>query len=192
MKPDSVSSTNLAPLTKSRPETPTPSSVNDSLSRREPFWLDVFDPTEEEMKVLSKTFGIHPLTTEDIFLGEAREKVELFKSYYFVCFTSFDVVYEKRRQRAKEQEKKLNKLQDMYENGSDNGSTLESKSPFKLLKSLFSRKRRLSSYLENQLAHRLNRRAKNSRWGASAVKHVHYRFQNWCYYFSFFGNPSSN
>ena len=95
MKPDSVSSTNLAPLTKSRPETPTPSSVNDSLSRREPFWLDVFDPTEEEMKVLSKTFGIHPLTTEDIFLGEAREKVELFKSYYFVCFTSFDVVYEK-------------------------------------------------------------------------------------------------
>ena len=48
----------------------------------------------------------------------------------------------------------------MYENGSDNGSTLESKSPFKLLKSLFSRKRRLSSYLENQLAHRLNRRAK--------------------------------
>lgn len=78
-----------------------------------PYWLDVLDPTEEEMKVLSKTFGIHPLTTEDIFLGEAREKVELFKQYYFVCFTSFDVVYERRQQRKKEQEKKLSKLQEL-------------------------------------------------------------------------------
>ncbi|KAK6456615.1 uncharacterized protein RJT20DRAFT_32452 [Scheffersomyces xylosifermentans] len=86
-----------------------------------PFWLDVLDPTEEEMKVLSKTFGIHPLTTEDIFLGETREKVELFKSYYFICFTSFDVVYERRKQRAKEQEKKLNKLQEMYDNGNYDG-----------------------------------------------------------------------
>ncbi|TID25537.1 hypothetical protein CANINC_002927 [Pichia inconspicua] len=57
----------------------------------EPFWLDVMNPTEDEMKVISKTFGIHPLTSEDIFLGEAREKVELFRDYYFVCFTSFDV-----------------------------------------------------------------------------------------------------
>lgn len=87
-----------------------------------PFWLDVLDPTEEEMKVLSKTFGIHPLTTEDIFLGETREKVELFKSYYFICFTSFDIVYERRKQRAKEQEKKLNKLQEMYENSNDGNS----------------------------------------------------------------------
>lgn len=84
-----------------------------------PFWLDVLDPTEEEMKVISKTFGIHPLTTEDIFLGEAREKVELFKSYYFICFTSFDVIHERRKQRAKENDKKLNKLQEMYDNTSN-------------------------------------------------------------------------
>jgi magnesium transporter len=56
-----------------------------------PFWLDVLNPTEEEMKVLSKAFGIHPLTTEDIFLGETREKVELFRNYYLVCFRSFDI-----------------------------------------------------------------------------------------------------
>lgn len=83
-----------------------------SHSRGDPFWLDILDPSEEEMKVLSKTFGLHPLTTEDIFLGEAREKVELFRLYYFVCFTSFDIVYERRRQRAKEFEKKKNKLQE--------------------------------------------------------------------------------
>lgn len=77
-----------------------------------PFWLDIENPLEEEMKVISKTFGLHPLTTEDIFLGETREKVELFKQYYFICFTSFDIVYERRKQRAKENEKKHIKLQE--------------------------------------------------------------------------------
>lgn len=84
-------------------------------TRNTPFWLDVMDPTEDEMKVISKTFGIHPLTTEDIFLGEAREKVEVFNSYYFVCFTSFDIVYERRKQQAKEKEKMIHKLQELME-----------------------------------------------------------------------------
>ncbi|RLV90338.1 Manganese resistance protein MNR2 [Spathaspora sp. JA1] len=136
LSPSGVSSTNLVMQAKSikvsvneGTETPRPgtaygsmndipSSALETETRPEPFWLDVFDPTEEEMKVLSKTFGIHPLTTEDIFLGEAREKVELFKSYYFICFTSFDVVYERRKQRAKENEKKMNKLQEMLDNSS--------------------------------------------------------------------------
>lgn len=78
-----------------------------------PFWLDILDPTEEEMKVLSKTFNIHPLTTEDIFLGEGREKVELFRNYYFVSFTSFDVVYERRILREREKEKKMEKLKEL-------------------------------------------------------------------------------
>lgn len=105
----------------------TPGTLTDSASglprppHVSPFWLDVLDPTEEEMKVLSKTFGIHPLTTEDIFLGEAREKVELFKSYYFICFTSFDIVYERRKQRIREHEKQLNKLQELNEMNSNSG-----------------------------------------------------------------------
>lgn len=98
-----------------------------------PFWLDVLNPTEEEMKVLSRTFGIHPLTTEDIFLGEAREKVELFKSYYFICFTSFDVVYERRKQRAKEHEKKSNKLLEMYDRlDDDSGSSFSKERKLKI------------------------------------------------------------
>lgn len=72
-----------------------PPSTPDDEDDISPFWLDVLNPTEEEMKVLSKAFGIHPLTTEDIFLGEAREKVELFKDYYLVCFRSFDIVAER-------------------------------------------------------------------------------------------------
>jgi len=54
------------------------------------FWLDVFCPTDAEMKVLSKAFGIHPLTAEDIMMQEAREKVELFRHYYFVNYRSFE------------------------------------------------------------------------------------------------------
>ncbi|ESK86820.1 manganese resistance protein mnr2 [Moniliophthora roreri MCA 2997] len=54
------------------------------------WWLDVTSPTDEEMKLLSKVFHIHPLTTEDIQMEETREKIELFKNYYLVCFRSFD------------------------------------------------------------------------------------------------------
>lgn len=54
------------------------------------WWLDVLSPTEAEMKVLSKAFAIHPLTAEDIMVQEQREKVELFRHYYFVNYRTFD------------------------------------------------------------------------------------------------------
>ncbi|BFZ60698.1 CorA metal ion transporter [Saitoella coloradoensis] len=54
------------------------------------WWLDVNQPTDSEMKMLSKAFGIHPLTTEDISMEETREKVELFRNYYLVSFRSFE------------------------------------------------------------------------------------------------------
>ena len=53
------------------------------------WWLDICNPTAEELHVFQRAFGIHRLTTEDIITQEAREKVELFKQYYFVCFRSF-------------------------------------------------------------------------------------------------------
>lgn len=55
------------------------------------WWMDVLNPTEEELFVFQRAFGIHRLTTEDIITQEAREKVELFKQYYFVCFRSFQM-----------------------------------------------------------------------------------------------------
>ena len=57
---------------------------------RPTFWLDVLSPTEAEMKVIQRAFGIHPLTAEDILMQEAREKVELFRSYYFVNYRTFE------------------------------------------------------------------------------------------------------
>lgn len=53
------------------------------------WWLDMVNPTEEEVFAICKAFGVHPLTREDITMQEPREKVELFHQYYFVCFRSF-------------------------------------------------------------------------------------------------------
>ncbi|KAI9832502.1 MAG: hypothetical protein M1819_004291 [Sarea resinae] len=53
------------------------------------WWMDMLNPREEEITAICKAFSIHPLTAEDIKTQEAREKVELFKQYYFVCFRSF-------------------------------------------------------------------------------------------------------
>ena len=53
------------------------------------WWLDVMNPTEDELEMFQKAFGVHRLTAEDIERQEIREKVELFQKYYFVCFRSF-------------------------------------------------------------------------------------------------------
>ncbi|KAI6375728.1 hypothetical protein MCOR25_002890 [Pyricularia grisea] len=56
------------------------------------WWLDVSNPTAEEVRGICKAFGIHPLTIEDITTQETREKIELFPSYYFACFRTFEKV----------------------------------------------------------------------------------------------------
>ncbi|KAL9093266.1 MAG: hypothetical protein Q9165_004007 [Trypethelium subeluteriae] len=53
------------------------------------WWLDMANLSEEELNVVFKAFNIHRLTREDILMQEDREKVELFKNYYFLCFRSF-------------------------------------------------------------------------------------------------------
>ncbi|KAJ3406284.1 CorA metal ion transporter [Chytridiales sp. JEL 0842] len=55
-----------------------------------PFWLDVCNPSNEEMHMFTRVFGIHPLTTEDILTSDTREKCEVFPNYYFITIRSFD------------------------------------------------------------------------------------------------------
>lgn len=72
---------------------PTPKPDQEKPKRYGPrpaFWLDVLSPTDAEMKAISKAFSIHPLTAEDILMQEAREKVELFKHYYFINYRTFE------------------------------------------------------------------------------------------------------
>lgn len=66
------------------------SSVQDLFIGDGTWWLDCTCPTDSEMRMLAKAFGIHPLTAEDIRMQETREKVELFRNYYFVCFHTFE------------------------------------------------------------------------------------------------------
>ncbi|KPI34581.1 putative metal ion transporter C17A12.14 [Cyphellophora attinorum] len=60
----------------------TPEPKQKKYGPRPTFWLD--------MRVLCKTFGIHALTSEDIMMQEAREKVELFRNYYFINYRTFE------------------------------------------------------------------------------------------------------
>ncbi|RAL14109.1 magnesium transporter CorA family protein [Aspergillus homomorphus CBS 101889] len=48
------------------------------------WWLDVTAASEEDIETLAHSFGLHPLTVEDITMREKREKIELFDSYYFL------------------------------------------------------------------------------------------------------------
>ncbi|KAI8609928.1 hypothetical protein BC830DRAFT_1070421 [Chytriomyces sp. MP71] len=57
--------------------------------RLAPFWLDVLNPSAEEMSALARVFKLHPLTMEDILTG-TREKCETFPGYSFVSFTTFE------------------------------------------------------------------------------------------------------
>lgn len=68
----------------------TPAEKEPRYGARPIWWLDVLSPTDAEMKVLSKAFNIHPLTAEDVMMQEQREKVELFRNYYFVNYRTFE------------------------------------------------------------------------------------------------------
>ncbi|KAI8982053.1 hypothetical protein BDF20DRAFT_864691 [Mycotypha africana] len=56
---------------------------------KDSYWIDITSPSHEEMKLLSKVFNIHPLTTEDIMSREIREKCDVFRHYIFVCYRAF-------------------------------------------------------------------------------------------------------
>lgn len=48
------------------------------------WWLHVASPADDDIDSLSRLLDVHPLTTEDIKMRELREKVDLFKNYYFI------------------------------------------------------------------------------------------------------------
>ncbi|KAG9290402.1 hypothetical protein G9A89_007133 [Geosiphon pyriformis] len=70
-------------------ELPPEETSFENLLKQGVFWINVLAPSDSEMKMLSKIFNIHPLTMEDIAMEESREKCDLFRTYYFICFRSF-------------------------------------------------------------------------------------------------------
>ncbi|KAF9237322.1 hypothetical protein BU15DRAFT_48851 [Melanogaster broomeanus] len=56
------------------------------------WWLDVANPTWDDMRSIGKLLHLHPLTLEDILQQDTREKLELFPKlgYHFIVFRAIE------------------------------------------------------------------------------------------------------
>src|SRR4051812_33858977 len=59
-------------------------------------WLDIQDPTDEDVELLRTEFGFHDLALEDAVTPHERPKIDQYDGYYFLVF------YTLRRQRCEE------------------------------------------------------------------------------------------
>eukprot|EP00741_Cyanophora_paradoxa_P020284 tig00021244_g19578.t1 len=72
-------------------------------SREDPRWLDFEAPTHEDMQVVERLFGLHPVTTEDCIQGDTTDKIEYFDKYIFITFTTLEAAGTQRLPRPGEQ-----------------------------------------------------------------------------------------
>jgi magnesium transporter len=64
-----------------------PSAISDVLANPDNIvWLDIRDPTEQDIALLRHGFGFHPLAVEDAIRAHERPKVDAYGSYYFIVF----------------------------------------------------------------------------------------------------------
>jgi magnesium transporter len=62
-----------------------PARVSDHLEDPDSLvWLDLEDPTEEELALIEEEFALHPLAVEDARHQGQRPKVEVFDKYFFL------------------------------------------------------------------------------------------------------------
>lgn len=58
------------------------------------FWLDIQDPSLDEIRALAEVFNLHQLTLEDMELEaddpEVREKCDVFEDYYYISLKAVD------------------------------------------------------------------------------------------------------
>ncbi|MFH1285903.1 MAG: magnesium/cobalt transporter CorA [Candidatus Micrarchaeota archaeon] len=55
------------------------------LNAKSIIWVDLSEPTQEEIKLLETTFNFHPLTIEDILHENQRPKIETYDDYAFIA-----------------------------------------------------------------------------------------------------------
>ncbi len=61
-----------------------PSVISAAKEAGERVWLDVTEPSEEELRQLQETFGLHPLSIEDSSRWGQRSKIEFYPDYIFL------------------------------------------------------------------------------------------------------------
>jgi magnesium transporter len=75
-----------------------PTDISDIIGNADDFlWLDLSDPNEQDIALLSDEFGFHPLSIEDATRHHERPKVEAYDGYYFLVF--YEVHYDQAAQR---------------------------------------------------------------------------------------------
>lgn len=65
-------------------------AVVEHVERRRFFWLDLEDPSDEQLQQLAQTFDLHPLTYEDARTFNQRPKFEEYDSYVFLVAYGVD------------------------------------------------------------------------------------------------------
>jgi len=53
-------------------------------ARDKRFWLDISDPTEQDVEMLRRTFGFHELALEEVTKPHERPRCEVYGGYYFI------------------------------------------------------------------------------------------------------------
>lgn len=61
------------------------------------FWLDLVNPSPEELAFLGQTFQFHPLAIEDATRPHERPKVDSYPDYYFIVFYTAHYDHEQKR-----------------------------------------------------------------------------------------------
>ena len=63
------------------------SEISDVLDRKDHLlWLDVVDPTEDDLRLLAQEFAFHPLAIEDVSRRHQRPKVDLYDGFSLLVF----------------------------------------------------------------------------------------------------------
>ena len=70
-----------------------PSTIDELLKNHESvIWLDILDPSDQDIKLLRGEFGFHELALEDALRGAQRPKVDEYDSYYFIVIYAAEAV----------------------------------------------------------------------------------------------------
>src|SRR3546814_10205964 len=67
-------------------ETVDPAEVKKLLKAREFFWVDLFNPSNEELNEVGKLFGLHELAIEDSREFHQRPKLERYDNHALIVF----------------------------------------------------------------------------------------------------------
>jgi len=66
-----------------------PNTITEKINNKNFLWVDLENPTDSEIRILSDVFKFHPLTIEDCLHRKQRSKVENYKDYYFIVMNVF-------------------------------------------------------------------------------------------------------